>query len=248
MHAFPHAQKEIEGLLKDVSLTLDAKDWFTLEEPIVNRVIVPLPPAAMKMYKAFEKTMFAELLCGSELEVFNAAALTNKCLQIANGVVYHQEGDKPIHDAKLEALESLVEEINAPVIVAYSFKSDIARIKKLFGEKRCALISEPDGMRRFMKGTVQVGLTHDMSVGHGVDGLQNVCNNLIRFGHTWNLENRLQLVERIGPVRQKQAGHERAVYIHDIVAGGTIDEVVLERHETKTEVQDLLLQAMKRIT
>lgn len=247
MAPFPHSQKEIEALLKDVSLTLDAKDWFDIEDPITNKVTVHLPPAAMKTYKAFEKTMFAELACGSKLEVFNAAALTNKCLQIANGVVYHPDGDKPVHDAKLEALESLVEEINAPVIVAYSFVSDIARIKKLFGEKRCALISEPKNMERFKKGQLQIGLTHDMSTGHGIDGLQNVCNNLIRFGHTWNLENRIQLVERIGPVRQKQAGFDRAVYIHDIVAGGTIDETVLERHETKTEVQELLLQAMKRL-
>ena len=246
-HALPHAQREIEKLISDVSLTLDAKDWFDLKDPIVNKVMVHLPPAAMKVYKAFEKTMFAELTCGSELEVFNAAALTNKCLQIANGVVYHPDGDKPIHDAKLEALESLVEEINAPVIVAYSFVSDIARIKKLFGEKRCGLISEPKDMERFKKGQLQIGLTHDMSVGHGVDGLQYVCNNLIRFGHTWNLENRLQLLERIGPVRQEQAGFNRAVYVHDIVSAGTLDEVVLERHEKKTEVQQLLLDAMKRL-
>lgn len=247
IYALPHAQREIEGLLKDVAITLDAKDWFDIKEPIVNRVYVDLPPAAMKMYKEMEKTMFTQLACGTELEVFNAAALTNKCLQMANGMAYDQDGDgRAVHDAKLEALESLVEEINAPVIVAYSFVSDIKRIKKLFGN-RCEVISEAKNMKRFMDGKLQIGLTHDASTGHGIDGLQKVCNNLIRFGHTWNLENRLQLVERIGPVRQLQAGMDRAVYIHDLIARGTVDETVIERHETKFEIMDLLLQAMKRV-
>jgi hypothetical protein len=245
-YALPHAQREIESLLKDVAITLDAKDWFDIKDPIKTTVPVYLPAAAMKMYKELEKTMFTELACGTQLEVFNAAALTNKCLQMANGMAYHEGTEKPVHDAKLEALESLVEEINAPVIVAYSFVSDIKRIKKLFGN-RCEVISEAKHMTRFKKGELQIGLTHDMSTGHGIDGLQNVCNHLIRFGHTWNLENRMQLAERIGPVRQLQAGLDRPVFEFDICAMGTVDEVVMERHETKAEVQQLLLDAMKRL-
>lgn len=245
LHPFPHSQKEIEDKIRDVTLALKVEDWFDVREPIVNEVRVRLPPAAMKVYKSFEKTMFAELSCGSELEVFNAAALTNKCLQIANGVVYHEDGEKPLHDAKLEALESLVEEINQPILVAYSFRSDIPRIRKLFGN-RVALLGEESGMRAFRAGKADIGLTHDASLGHGVDGLQDVTNVLIRFGHTWNLENRLQLVERIGPVRQMQSGHDRPVLIYDIVAEDTLDEDVIVRHKTKAEVQDILLSAMRR--
>ena len=243
---FKHAQTEIQDLLRDVSLTLDPKDWFDLQAPIVTEVPVYLPLEAMQMYKQFEKTMFAELKCGAELEVFNAAAKTNKCLQIANGCIYHEDGQKGIHDEKLEALESLVEELNVPVLVAYAFVSDMERIKKKFG-KRCALISKPAGMEAFISGAAQIGLAHPASMGHGVDGLQKITNILIRFGRDWSLENQMQMAERIGPVRQMQAGFDRPVLIYDIVAKGTIDEDVIARHESKREVQDILLAAMKRL-
>lgn len=250
---FPHSQREIEALVKDVTLTLDPKDWFDLQEPIVTRVEVVLPPAARKIYKDFEKTMFAELQCGTNIEVFNAAALTNKCLQIANGAVYVPAPGggksldwKPIHDEKLEALESLTDQINKPILVSYSFVSDLARIQKAF--PKAVLLSTQQGMRAFLTGNAGLGLAHPASLGHGVDGLQNVCHHLARFGHDWNLENRLQLLERIGPVRQAQAGFERNVMVYDFVAVDTLDEDVIERHETKRSVQDQLLRAMKRTT
>jgi len=241
----PHAQNEIQELIKDVTLTLDPKDWFDLKDPIVTEVKVKLPPAARKIYKEFEKTMFAELACGTELEVFNAAALTQKCSQIANGFAYINGGWKVIHDEKLDALESLVDEIGTQVLVAYSFVSDIERITARLG-KRCALISKPGGMKAFKAGDAQVGLAFDGSLGHGVDGLQTFTNRLIRFGHTWNLDNRLQMLERIGPVRQFQAGLDRSVLIYDIVAEETVDESMIERHTTKADIQTILTKAMKR--
>lgn len=247
IHPLPHAQREIQDLLRDVSLTLDPKDWFDLKDPIVTQVKVQLPVLAMKMYKQFEKTMFTELQCGSKLEVFNAAALTNKCLQIANGCVYHEDGTrKAVHDVKLEALESLVDEIGTQVLVAYAFVSDRDRIVKKLGN-RCAVISTKEGLHAFKSGQAQVGIAHPASMGHGIDGLQVYTNCLIRFGHDWNFENRAQFVERIGPVRQYQAGLDRAVLIYDIIAENTLDEIVLERHESKRSVQDLLLAAMRRL-
>lgn len=241
-----HAEKEIYSKLRDICLTLDPKDWFDIDDPIVTQVKVKLPPPAMKIYKEFEKTMYAELLDQSELEVFNAAALTNKCLQIANGAVYYgNEGYKPVHDAKLEALESIVNESGGmPVLVAYQFVSDKERILKAF--PGFVDISTKKGMEAFRSGNAVGGLAHPKSMGHGIDGLQDVTNILVRFGHDWNLEERLQMLERIGPVRQKQSGHDRPCLIYDLVAEGTIDETVIARHETKREVQDLLLAAMKR--
>lgn len=93
------------------------------------------------------------------------------------------------------------------------------------------------------KGRVWFG--HPASMGHGVDGLQQHCNILAFFGHWWNLEERLQMIERVGPTRQMQAGHDRAVFIHNIIARDTVDELVMQRIDTKREVQDLLLEAMK---
>ena len=88
-------------------------------------------------------------------------------------------------------------------------------------------------------------LAHPASAGHGLN-LQDGGHELVFFGHWWNLEERLQITERIGPTRQAQAGHQRPVFIHNIIARDTVDELVMSRVETKREVQDILLDAMKR--
>lgn len=242
---FRHSDAEIRGLIKDVCLTIDPKDWYNIKDPIVTQINVQLPKAARAIYEEFEDTMYTELSCGSKLEVFNAAALTNKCLQIANGAVYHEgNGWKPVHDAKLEALESIAEETNEQLLVAYAFRSDLERIEKAFG-KRAARLSEARGLAAWKVGDAQLGLAHPASMGHGVDGLQDYCNTLVRFGRDWNLENQLQMLERIGPMRQLQAGFERAVMVYDLVAENTIDEQVIARHESKQNVMDILMSAMK---
>jgi len=241
---FKHSQKEIHSALKDICLTLDPRDWFDLKDPVVTPIKVKLPPPAKKIYDEFEATMYAELLDQSELEVFNAAALTNKCLQIANGAVYHGDGYKPLHNAKLEALESVVNESGGmPVLVAYQFVSDKERILKTFPD--FVDLSTKRGMEAFKSGNASGGVAHPKSMGHGIDGLQDVTNILVRFGHDWNLEERQQMLERIGPTRQMQSGHDRPCLVYDIIAEDTIDETVIARHETKREVQDLLLAAMK---
>ncbi len=244
MKPMPHAMSEITARLKDITLSLDPKDWFDLKDPIVTVVPVKLPPKVMKTYKEFEKTMFTELACGAEVEVFNAATLTNKCMQIANGFLYHEGAVKALHEAKLEALDSIITEAHGPVLVAYQFVEDMQMILKKYPD--AALLSKAEGMKRFKAGQAQIGLAHPASMGHGVDGLQHVCNVLVRYGHNWDLGQRMQMLERIGPVRQLQAGLERPVWVYDIVAEGTIDEAVLERHKSKRQVQDLLLEAMKR--
>jgi SNF2 family DNA or RNA helicase len=239
----PHSQGEIQDLLADVCLTLDPRDYFDLKDPIHNVIKVDLPDHARQIYRDLEKTMFAEI-AGSEVEALNAASLTIKCLQIANGAIYTDgEAWEHVHDEKLDALESVIDEASgAPVLVAYHFKSDLARIRKAF--PKAGIIAEDDG-KAFKAGKYQIGLVHAASVGHGIDGLQNVCNQIAFLGHWWDLEQRQQLIERIGPVRQMQAGFDRPVFIHDIVARGTVDELVLKRHETKAEVQQILLDAMK---
>lgn len=241
-----HAQKEIQDLMRDVCLTVDAKDWFDLREPIVNNILVDLPMQARKHYREMEKAMFTEIE-SHEVEAFNAAARTIKCLQIANGAAYVGEGNetwKELHNAKLEALDSIVEEAGgAPVLVAYHFKSDLARLQRSYPEG--LLLSTDTGLRAAQAGKGRVWFGHPASMGHGVDGLQQHCNTLAFFGHWWNLEERLQMIERIGPTRQMQAGHDRPVFIHNIVARDTVDELVMARIDTKREVQDLLLEAMK---
>jgi SNF2 family DNA or RNA helicase len=191
-------------------------------------------------------------------EAVNSAAKSQKLLQLANGAVYvdplTEDDDDPrsrlykeVHDAKLQMLESIVNEASGnPVLVAYNFKSDLARLQKAFPK---AVALNPGNvqavMRAWNKGKIEMLLVHPASAGHGLN-LQDGGNILVFFGLNWNLEQRLQVIERIGPVRQLQAGHDRPVFIYNILARDTIDELVLDRVETKREVQDLLLEAMAR--
>jgi len=246
IQALPHAQAEIQAALADVCLTVEAKDWFDLREPLVNNIYVDLPMRARKHYVEMEKQMFTEL-DGHEVEAFGAAARTLKCLQIANGAAYVGEGNtdwKELHDAKLQALDSIVEETQAPVLVAYHFKSDLARLRRAFPQGR-ALDADPQTIRDWNAGRIPLLFAHPASAGHGLN-LQDGGCTLVYFGHWWNLEERLQILERIGPTRQLQAGHDRVVTVHNILARDTVDELILERIQTKREVQDILLAAMKR--
>ena len=131
-----------------------------------------------------------------------------------------------------------------PVLVAYNFKSDLARLQTAFPKGR-QLDANPDTITEWNAGRIPVLFAHPASAGHGLN-LQDGGNILVFFAHDWNLENRLQIIERIGPTRQMQAGHNRPMFIHNIIAKDTVDEMVIERVETKREVQDILLTAMKQ--
>lgn len=239
----PFAQQQIDDKLRDLHITIEPP---TREQPIENVIEFELPAKAKALYRDMEKQMFMEL-SGHEIEAFNAASRTIKCLQLANGAAYlDDEGNwSEVHDAKLRILDSIVNEANgAPVLVGYHFKSDRARIMRAF--PHALDVGTPEGLKRALAGEGRVWIGHPKSMGHGVDGLQEHCNILAMFGHWWSLEEYQQLVERIGPVRQKQAGKDRPVFIHQIVAKGTVDELVIARRKSKRKVQDLLLEAMKR--
>ncbi len=198
--------------------------------------------------------MFIELKDAIETKsvtAVNMAALTNKCLQMANGAVYvdgesQTKGPRawaPVHDAKIEALRSIVEETNgAPLLVSYEFQSDLARIKKAFPQA-VHLDAKKSTEDRWNEGRIPMLLAHPASAGHGLN-LQHGGNRIVFFGHNWNLEQYQQINERIGPVRQMQAGYKRSVFIYHIVAAGTLDYEVMVRRQTKRDVQELLLERM----
>ncbi|WP_059413406.1 DEAD/DEAH box helicase [Cupriavidus basilensis] len=244
---YDHAQAEIEDRMRDLCMSLNAADWFDLREPIKNLIRVDLPAKARALYQDMERKMFMQI-DGHEIEAFNAAAKTMKCLQLANGAAYVDENAEQwaeVHDVKLQALESVIEEAaGMPVLVAYHFRSDLSRLQKAFPQGR-HLDKDPQTIRDWNAGRIPVLFAHPASAGHGLS-LQDGGNILVFFSLNWNLEEHLQIIERIGPTRQMQAGHDRPVFIHYLVARDTIDELVLARIETKREVQDLLLEAMKR--
>lgn len=241
----PFAQEQIQDAVRDVCLTIDIQKYFNIKEPIVNVVQVDLPPKARQLYRDMEKEMFLQL-GDIEVEAFSAAAKTQKCLQLASGAIYTDEHGnwEPVHDAKLDALESIIEEANGmPVLVAYHFKSDLARLLKRFPQGK-QLDKNPQTITDWNNGKIPVLFAHPASAGHGLN-LQDGGNILAFFSHDWSLELFQQIIERIGPTRQAQAGHNRPVFIHHIVAKDTLDEVVMARREGKREVQELLMEAMR---
>lgn len=242
----PGAADEIQAALRDRCLTLDPRDHFDLREPIHVVVRIEMPAEAVKQYKRFEREMLVEI-AGEEIEAQSIAAKTTKCLQLANGAVYTSPDASKwavAHDAKIDALsEILADAGGAPVLVAYQFRSDVARLKAAFPAAR-VLDQDPKTIQDWNAGKIPILLAHPASAGHGLN-LQDGGNILVFFGHWWDLEQRQQIIERIGPVRQAQSGHDRPVYVYDLAAIGTLDELVLRRHQSKADVQDILLSAMK---
>lgn len=252
MEPMPFAKEQIELALKDICVTITK--GLDVEEPIVNEIRIELPAKARALYRDMERRMFMEVE-GLQVEAFGAAAKSNKCRQLASGAAYVDADPDPedrvgrawreIHTAKLQALESIIEEANGmPVLVAYDFRSDLARIMKAFPKARY-LDANPQTLRDWNAGLIPVLVAHPASAGHGLN-LQDGGNIIAFFSVNWNLEEHDQIIERIGPNRQKQSGHDRPVFVHYIIAADTVDEHVLERLKTKREVQDILMEALKR--
>ena len=242
------AQEEIQQRLSDICLTLDPKDWFDLRDPIVNVVYVDLPASAKVKYRELERELFT-MIGSTEIEVMNAAARSMKCLQLANGAAYvdperYGEGAwVEVHGEKLDALEELAEETgDDPLLVTYQFRSDLARLLKRFPDGLD--LSRKDHLEAAKAGKGKLWFGHPASMGHGVDGLQEHCNTVVFFAQDWNLELHDQVLERVGPMRQLQAGKNRPVFIHHIVARDTIDEGVFDRVSSKRSVQDALMEYM----
>ena len=248
------ADEDIHALVKDLCISIDMKDYVDLKEPVYRRVEVTLPGPARKLYNEMERDFYIQIE-NHEIEAFSAAAKSIKLSQLTSGSVYLDESvtndDDPkarawrdVHTAKFEALDSIIEEMgDIPIIVGYRFKSELARLKKAYPEGR-HLHSEKDE-DDFKAGLIPLLFVHPKSAGHGIDGFQHVTNVLVFLSCDWDLELRDQLIGRIGPERQLQAGLDRPVYVYDVIAEDSIDEAVLARHETKRAVQDLLLEAVK---
>ena len=240
---YEHTQKEVEERLQDICLTVQG---LQVDEPITSPVYVDLPPLARNVYDEMEKQLFT-ILNEEGVEAANAAVRTQKCLQLANGALYIDDNGKweEAHSAKLDALESIIEEANgAPVLVAYNFKHDLERLRGRFRHGR-VLDANPDTIREWNEGRISILFAHPASAGHGLN-LADGGNILAFYGVNWNLEEHMQIIERIGPMRQKQAGYDRPVLVYPILARNTVDDLVMDRLSTKKSVQEVLLEAMKR--
>jgi SNF2 family DNA or RNA helicase len=248
----PFAKDQIQDAIRDITISVSAKDYMDLPPTLTNEIQVTLPPDAYAKYREMEKEFFTEIR-GEEIEAVSAGSKSMKCRQIASGAAYIEPDDgsdiKPwvvVHDAKLDALEDLIAGLHgASLMIAYYFKSDLARLIKRFPKGR-HFDGKQGTLNDFIDGKFQLLFINPRSGGHGIDGMQEVCQDIVFFSMTWDLEEYEQVIERIGATRQVSAGFFRDVRVHLLVAQNTIDEDMVARTKTKASVQDSLKDAMKR--
>ena len=235
----PDAEEQIYDKISDICISMKAVDYLTMPERIDNMVEVSMSEKEEKLYRQLEKEMLLPFADG-DIDAVNAAALTNKLLQLANGAAYDENGNvKLIHDRKLDALEDLIEAANGkPVLVYYSYKHDKERILQRFNARE--LVSERD-INDWMNGRIQIAVAHPASCGHGLN-LQSGGSTIVWFGLPWSLELYQQANARL--YRQ---GQTETVVINHIITKGTVDEKVMKALQNKDAGQELLLEAVKAI-
>ena len=231
------AEEEIYSLISDITISMKSADFLKMPGCVMNEVHVILSGKERGIYEKLRKEMVVSL-GDEEIDAVNAAALSGKLLQMANGAVY-DEGKKAvhIHDRKLDALEDLIEGANGkPVLVAYWYKHDLQRISKHFKVRE---IKTSKDIRDWNNGDIPVAVIHPASAGHGLN-LQSGGSTLVWFGLTWSLELYQQTNARLW-----RQGQSETVVIHHIIAKDTIDEDVMKALKAKERTQNSLIDAVR---
>lgn len=233
----PGAEEAIYEKISDITISMKSCDYLKLPECVINEVPVVMSEKEMSIYDRFREDMVAKIK-DQEIDAANAAVLSGKLLQMANGAVY--DDDKKalhIHDRKLDALEDLIEGANGkPVLIAYWYQHDAERIKARFDVRE---IKASKDIKDWNAGKIPAAIIHPASAGHGLN-LQTGGSTLIWFGLTWSLELYQQTNARL-----HRQGQKNTVVIHHIIAKGTIDEQVMKALRKKEKTQDALIDAVK---
>ena len=239
-----YAECQIQDKISDITISMKALDYLDMPELISTKKQVRMSEKEKEKYSQFKKEYVLSELDGLEVTAANAASLTNKLVQLSNGAVYSDDHTVvPLHEQKLDALEDILESANGePVLVAYWFKHDLARIigrlEKLKVKSR--VLKTEEDIREWNKGNVPVGLLHPAGAGHGLN-LQKGGHHLVWFGLTWSLELYQQTNARLW----RQGQEAETVVIQHIVTEGTIDEEILKALENKDAQQERLIEAVK---
>ena len=231
------AEEKIYELISDICISMKAADYLDMPELVASRVEVQMNAKEQKLYEGFERDMVLHLKDG-DLDAVNAAALSGKLVQMANGAVYGENRKvHHIHDRKLDALEDIIEAANGkPLLVAYWYKHDLERIHQRFEVRT---IDTPKDIADWNEGKIPVALIHPASAGHGLN-LQDGGSTIVWFGLTWSLELYQQLNARLW-----RQGQKHTVVIQHIVAAGTHDEDIMNALEKKDMSQTALIAAVK---
>lgn len=239
----PGAEEQIFDKISDITISMKALDHLQMPELIENRYPVYMSDKEKYMYESLKKDLILPYKDDESIIAANAAALSGKLCQMANGAVYSESGDiVTIHDRKLDALEDMTEAAQGPILVCYWFKHDVERIEKKLQELNVSFerITSESSIRKWNAGKLDVGLIHPASAGHGLN-LQKGGNTIVWFGLTWSLELYLQTNARLW----RQGQTNKTVVIQHIITAGTIDEDILEALMNKDASQNKLLNAVK---
>ena len=241
--------KEIEEILSPRVLTMKAEDYLELPELIETDIMVELDPKARAIYKQMEDALLLDFQAG-RVTAANTGVASMKCRQLAGGNVYGEDGTAHhVHDAKLDALEDLIEELSGqPALVAYEFEHELLTIKKRFplaphiGGTKGAVSNKdlPELIAKWCRGEVPVLLANPASLAHGVDGLQGAGRAVIWYTPTWNLEYREQYIKRIW-----RQGQKERVFVYNIFAEDTVDLIVKAAIAAKDKTQNGLMNSLK---
>lgn len=233
----PSAEKIIYEKISDITISMKATDHLKMPELIECETVVQMSEKEKKSYTTLKKELVLSIPDG-EITAANAASLSNKLSQMANGAIYLEDKEfVTIHDRKLDALEDLIESANRkPLLVAYWFKHDLERIKERFDIRE---IKTSNDIKNWNDGKIPVAVIHPASAGHGLN-LQSGGSTLVWFGLTWSLELYQQTNARL--YRQ---GQNDTVVIHHIITKGTIDEDILKALKRKDKTQSSLIDAVK---
>ncbi len=233
----PGAENAIYQRISDVTISMKSCDHLKLPECVTNEVPVVMNDKEMAVYDRFREDMVTKIK-DKEIDAANAAVLSGKLLQMANGAVYDEEKVScHIHDRKLDALEDLIEGANGkPVLIAYWYQHDAERIRARFPVRE---IKTSQDIEDWNAGKISAAIIHPASAGHGLN-LQAGGSTLIWFGLTWSLELYQQTNARL-----HRQGQKDTVIIHHIIAKGTIDEDVMKALRKKEKTQDALINAVR---
>ena len=239
----PFSEEEIYRRIGDITISMKALDHLKMPELIENRYPVYMDDGEKQQYESMKKDLILPYLENETITAANAAALSGKLCQMANGAVYSDEGSVAhIHDRKLDALEDIIEAAQGPILLCYWFKHDLERITKKLDELKVeyARISSDGSIRMWNEGKFQVGLIHPASAGHGLN-LQAGGNHIVWFGLTWSLE----LLEQTNARLWRQGQRAETVVVQYLVTAGTIDERILDAISKKEQDQNALIDAVK---
>jgi SNF2 family DNA or RNA helicase len=248
---YEDTEDTIKKLIGDITLEMSAEDYNPLPDLMINNVEIEMPDDLRAKYEKMEKEFFLVLDSGKEIEAFNQASLTNKCLQFSNGAMYPIAGMplwEPVHDLKLEALEEIIDEAQgSPILCSYAYRSDAARIMEKFKHLDPINLTEckseaslNNAMHRWKTGDCALMIGHPASMGHGIDGLQKNGHILVWYGLNWSLD----LYEQFN-ARVRRQGQGVPVICHRIMCQDTLDQAQALALDDKATTQAGLRNAIK---